>query len=155
MAAGKRRGFCRAFTLAEGEGYGRNPACGVPSAGLRPNSRASPKQKACCPCAPVRIIISIRTWGRALFGARPHVLAEGEGFGLREPCRYLRQTLFRQSLTCKRQQKARLFAAPLLWRKVRDSNPRTLAGLQFSRLTPSTTLPTFRKHGRKIIHTSV
>ena len=30
------------------------------------------------------------------------------------------------------------------WRKVRDSNPRTLAGLQFSRLVPSTSLPTFR-----------
>lgn len=30
------------------------------------------------------------------------------------------------------------------WRKVRDSNPRTLAGLQFSRLAPSTSLPTFR-----------
>ena len=87
MATGKRRGFWRAFALAEGEGYGRNPACGVPSAGLRPNSRASSEQKACCPCAPVRIIISIRTWGRALFGARPHVLAEGEGFEPPDPCR--------------------------------------------------------------------
>lgn len=27
---------------------------------------------------------------------------------------------------------------------MRDSNPRTLAGLQFSRLVPSTSLPTFR-----------
>lgn len=32
----------------------------------------------------------------------------------------------------------------IFWRKVRDLNPRTLAGLQFSRLVPSTSLPTFR-----------
>ena len=37
-----------------------------------------------------------------------------------------------------------VFDLGFVWRKVRDSNPRTLAGLQFSRLTPSTTLPTFR-----------
>ena len=36
------------------------------------------------------------------------------------------------------------FKRGVVWRKVRDSNPRTLAGLQFSRLVPSTTLPTFR-----------
>ena len=38
----------------------------------------------------------------------------------------------------------RCFTPRCLWRKVRDSNPRRLSPLQFSRLTPSTTLPTFR-----------
>ena len=33
---------------------------------------------------------------------------------------------------------------PDSWRKVRDSNPRALSGLQFSRLVPSASLSTFR-----------
>ena len=39
---------------------------------------------------------------------------------------------------------ARHFHKGLHWRRVRDSNPRTLARLQFSRLAPSTTRPTLR-----------